>query len=453
MSSGIRRIRFTPTERYLGNPHKGCCTFQRFNGDPLNAGEEWDEHGPTVFPPAAQPVADGYLPSTVAYCQWFSETLEPAPGRYDFSMIDQALAVSAARGQTLAIRAMAHGASTQAFPPDWYVRACPTEVLAFNDYPPGPVPMYDGPEYFEHFGNLLRALGQRYDGHPNLESVDGAFFGPWGEGAGTYGAARVRDFVELFRAAFPNTLRLALLEGEQLPLGVKAGSGWRCDCFGDLRQRVHPTIPPRLTWNHTFDCYPRQIIKARVQNAWQSAPVCFESCWVPALWHREGFDLDFIMAQGLKFHGTYFMPKSNPIPGPWLERMAAFCRQLGYRFLLRQVYLDLSVKPGASFRVEAWVENVGVAPLYHAYVPALRLRQGDRQAVVHLAEDVRTWLPGDAWIEGAVALPEGFCPGPVEVALARVAPGGEEPRVRFAIAEQEPSGWVSLGPLEVERAG
>ncbi len=445
-----RRVRFTDTDRYLANPHKGCCTFQRFNGDPLNAGEGWDEHGPVVFPPAVKPVADGYLPSTVAYCRWFWETVEPEQGRYDFSMIDRALAVSAARGQTLGIRIMAHGASTQAFVPSWYAEACPMEVLQFNEYPPGPVPVYEAPEYVEHFGNLLRALGQRYDGHPKLEYVDGAFFGPWGEGAGVYSPERVQQFVDLLREAFPQTLRLALLEGDQLRLGVAAGSGWRCDCFGDLRRREHPTIPPALTWNHTFDCYPRAVVKGRVQNAWQKAPVCFESCWVPATWYREGFDLDFIMAQGLKFHGTYFMPKSNPIPGPWIDKLAAFCQRLGYRFQLRQVALPDSILARGELAFEAWIENVGVAPLYHRYVPALRLRQGDREEVRRLDNsDTREWLPGDIWLEGKLALPDGFRAGPMEVALGLVHPQSNEVRVRFAVAEQEPDGWVPLGVVMV----
>jgi hypothetical protein len=30
---------------------------------------------------------------------------------------------------------------------------------------------------------MIRALGRRYDGHPDLESVDLAIVGAWGEGA------------------------------------------------------------------------------------------------------------------------------------------------------------------------------------------------------------------------------------------------------------------------------
>ena len=41
--------RFRPKEfkGMLLNPHKGCATFQRFNGDPLYDGTRWSESGPT----------------------------------------------------------------------------------------------------------------------------------------------------------------------------------------------------------------------------------------------------------------------------------------------------------------------------------------------------------------------------------------------------------------------
>ena len=32
---------------------------------------------------------------------------------------------------------------------------------------------------------MIRAVGKRYDGHPDLESVDLAIVGAWGEGAGS----------------------------------------------------------------------------------------------------------------------------------------------------------------------------------------------------------------------------------------------------------------------------
>src|SRR6185436_3351492 len=108
------------TEPLLSNPGKGCATFQRFNGDALNEGTGWSEEGPLSFPPAGRDVAAGYLPSTVAYCRWFWDVLEPEAGRFDFAMIEGALATARARGQTLQVRLMPFGAHGQPQLPAWY---------------------------------------------------------------------------------------------------------------------------------------------------------------------------------------------------------------------------------------------------------------------------------------------------------------------------------------------
>ena len=48
MRPDTHRIRPTPIDHYLGNPHKGLCTFQHFNGDALYPGNFWSEEGPLV---------------------------------------------------------------------------------------------------------------------------------------------------------------------------------------------------------------------------------------------------------------------------------------------------------------------------------------------------------------------------------------------------------------------
>ena len=56
----------------LVNPGMGIQTFQRYNGDPLNADVKWSEEGP-VGPLAVGPSPD-FPKSTISYCRWFWET-------------------------------------------------------------------------------------------------------------------------------------------------------------------------------------------------------------------------------------------------------------------------------------------------------------------------------------------------------------------------------------------
>jgi len=63
-------IRPLEIEEALVNPGMGITTFQRFNGDPINAGLEWSEEGPTSkLQPA--PAPPDFPDTSIAYCRWF----------------------------------------------------------------------------------------------------------------------------------------------------------------------------------------------------------------------------------------------------------------------------------------------------------------------------------------------------------------------------------------------
>ncbi len=471
MAEKVRRVRPTPTDAYLANPHKGCCTFQHFNGDPLFPGTGWSESGPTEFPPAQADVVEGYLPTTVAYCRWFWELMEPEKGRYDFSMIDGALEACRQRGQTLAVRLMAYGSARQPRVPKWYSDRYPMEINRTKRVE-FPAPVHDAPEYLEHWGGFIREFARRYGAHPLLETIDVTYIGPWGEGAGECSVEQCRRFARLWQEAFVHTRspsgdvsplgaspRLALIAGDQMREGIATGAGWRCDCFGDLKDPGSPHVPKHLSWNHMYDCYPEAVVKAGAQEAWKTAPVHFETCWVPMHWYRQGFDIDFILQQGLKYHGTYFMPKYTRLPEPWMDKLAAFCRKLGYRFVLRQAAFDSAVEKGGAFRFQCWIENVGVAPIYRRYDFALRLRQGQREAVLPLKHvDIRTWLPGDVWLDEQIAVPaylpeagrpEGFSPGWAELSAGLIDPITREAKVSFAVQQRYSDRWAPLAGIEI----
>lgn len=452
-------LKIRPTERrtpLLSNPHKGCATFQRFNGDALYPDRHWSEEGPLAFPAAGVPVIPGYLPSTVAYCRWFWDVLEPDDGRLDFTMVESALAMAAARGQTLQLRLMPFGSAGQPQLPAWYRSRYPTTVSDIQGKDqPFTAPAYDGPDYFDRWGRVISAFGTSFDGHPALESVDMAFIGPWGEGAGDPAPATVDRFADLYRRAHPRTTLLANTDGLQFPAGIARGMGWRCDCFGDLRRRAGPAgQSPHLAWNHTFDFYPQAVVRAGATDAWMRAPVTFETCATPLTWKQEWFtepgDLKFILDQGLKFHISIFMPKSVLIPDEYLAPLAEFCDRIGYRFVLRQARWAESIERGGSFPVECWIENTGVAPVYRPYRVALRVRWGtDGVCVLPLAVDPRTWQPGDALVEEEIRFPGHVPAGVCELSLGLLPPDSDAPAIRFAVAESDAAGWIPLGPLRV----
>ncbi|MBN1673205.1 MAG: DUF4832 domain-containing protein [Kiritimatiellae bacterium] len=463
-----RRVRPTPTTDYLANPHKGCTTAGKYvMGDPSRHKDSrlWRN-----FPLR---VPRGYLPCTVAYRVWYWDKVAPAEGEYDFSEVDETLAQCAQYGQTLSVRFAPHGPRIGPEIPKWYAEKYPTRTGEWAINSGLCIPVYDAPEYLEQFGGLVRAFAAKYDNHPLLETIDMALYGPWGEGAGEYSDETARRFAQLFKEAFPRTPRLALIGGKQLKAGVESGSGWRADCFGDLQpsgyggnqwfntitnagEETHGhdprslQVPTCLSRCHHYDCYPERIATANAGEAWKQGPVFWETCWVPNDWYQQGFDLDFILEQGLSFHATYFEPKGVPMPEAWLDRLHEFCKKLGYRFVLRQAAFDMPAKRGETFPFTAWIENVGIAPLYHEHKFALRFRQGEHAAtVVFDKTDTRRWMPGHVWLEEAVQTPTGLRPGIAELAAGLVHPTTGECRVRFAVKERYRDNWVPLGDIAI----
>ena len=92
-------------DEVLVNPGMGIETFQRFNGDAINPGLGWSEEGPIgKLAPAAGAV--DFPTSSISYCRWFWETLEPEQGKVRWEILDAALREAHAHHQALAIRLM-----------------------------------------------------------------------------------------------------------------------------------------------------------------------------------------------------------------------------------------------------------------------------------------------------------------------------------------------------------
>jgi hypothetical protein len=345
---------------------------------------------------------------------------------------------------------MPHGSPKQPKVPEWYRAKYKTvEKVTHGGSPPCNVPIYDSPEFIEHWGGVIADFGRRFDGHEDLESVDMSFLGPWGEGAGECSHDAIDKIVDIYKDAHPKTPVVAMISGYKMTAGIRAGMGWRCDCFGDLGIFEKANLPMAIWWNHHYDCYPQEVCAAGAEDAWERGPVTFESCGVPMNWYDKKFDLSFILKQGLKFHGSVLMPKSAKLPEEWMDVLLGFCNDLGYRFVLRQFKFDARAKAGTSFEYFAWIENVGVAPIYRRYALALRLTQGNRTHVYRSRADIRKWRPGDACVQETVKLPRGFKAGSAMLHVALVDPATNVPKVRFATEGAEKDGWTALDTIEI----
>ncbi|MBA2480742.1 MAG: DUF4832 domain-containing protein [Planctomycetes bacterium] len=462
----VQRVRPIEHDDYIHNPHRGTTTFQRFQGeDTYPATITADTYGPTAFPPAGR-IRDNvkYIPrTTLTYCRWPWKWLEPAKGRFAWDIIDGSLKAARASGQTAQLRfqpytlrwdTVANPPKAKRFPPgssvnvpDWYWDTG-AKWQAGGTYAKHE-PDSNDPLYLKHFGNFIRAFAARYDGHPDLESIDMAYAGFWGESGGNSSTATAHKLTDIYLSSFRKTKLLAMLGMPSCAHAMKRGFdiGWRADCFGDLIRPEVKEVPVDRCFNHTYDAYVQSIHRGGMKDAWKTSPVTMETCGNVAYWAMAGYDLDEIIEHGYKYHMSVFMPKNAFFPERSLEKLTAFDRRIGYRFALRQMLLPLEVRRGDHLTVECFTDNVGIAPIYRPYRLALRFSQGRTSEVVPFRVDIRTWLPGHNFFEERIVLPKRFQRGEVKVALG-VIDDDDVPRVWFAITGKTDAGWHPLTSID-----
>jgi len=472
----------------LNNPGIGFMTFQRFNGDTLNAGIRWTEGFPIEYQTFDGDLTNKNHPqTTIAYFRIYWKFLEPEPGKYNWPMIDKALRTAAERGQSLMFRVAPYGTGNTTDVPPWYRKMVGEKKREKSlNWVVDP----EDPRYVQYFGGFIAALGQRYDGHPDLESVDISIVGPWGEGEGSgllsekTRAALLNSYLDNFKKtplhllqcsrgddpakdpiynhedADPKVQYNGTLIAASWPDGSNRGPhmrpvGYRFDCIGDYNRdrKIPNNFGAKKDRDHMQDFYPREIIETGMADAWKKTPITFEICWTFMHW-IEQFKWDeemvsHILNEALKWHVSSFNAKSSPVPEAWRPLIDKWLNKMGYRYVVRQFVYPSFVYRQGQFAFQSVWENIGVAPIYKDYQLAVRLRNSQKTILLPVNANIREWLPGDIICDDKLFIPHHTPLGTYQLEIAIVAPVSFEPRVKLAIEGQTDDGWYSMGEIEI----
>jgi hypothetical protein len=420
----------------LANPHMGWETFYR---------------------PASRDENLQGLPSSVDYIRWYWDDLEPERGAIDYAMIDRELQEAHECGQQVAFRVMVYGSGRRdRFCPEWLEESgCPG--FRYEYHREGGTrhwgPDFNDPDALAIHLSLIRRLGERYDGHPDIVNVDIGSVGLWGEWhmSGTdYEIPEphvCREIIDTYFEAFPKTQLIMLIgPAEHLKYATSKGAGWRADCLGDLGMFSD-------SWSHMRNAYPERLALPGIAEVWKSAPVAFETCGDMRSWVQRGYDVDGIYDWALDVHASYINNKSAPIPEGTRPSIEKMLRRLGYRFVLRRLAHSAQVAPGGELKVDMDWENVGVAPCYADYSAAVSLvsAAGKRAWTGVVDSNTRKWLPGPVGLGAAFTLPADLPPGQYSLEVGVVDPESVEPVVKLAIDGLQPSGWYRVSNVTVRR--
>jgi len=415
-----------------------------------------------------------WIPSTIQYARWGWGNLEPQPGKLNTDFLDKVLKEAHDSGQTLAFRVMCCSTTRNApYHPKWLKEIGGKELQAdYEGHGPFPIPDMDDPAVLKAHLDFIKQLGEKYDGHRDIDHVDLGSIGWWGEWH-LSGSTKCKlptlanrmNVVDAYLAAFKKTPLLMLIGGDEcFKYACAHGAGWRADCLGDMGGFSR-------TWCHMLQAYPVEV--GRVPDTWKTAPVAWETCWDMRKWVNDGWPLRYIFNYALACHASVINNKSAPLPQgqnvrPEIER---FLRRLGYRFVLNELKHPAQVWAGGKLELSMKWQNVGSAPCYMPYRVAYRLSNDSGFSKVIVSKTtVNRWLPGSIEmftpeffkmpndlpsgevndVVGAVALPANLPAGPHTLSIA-IVDASSTPIVRLGIKRRADDGWYPISKVQVAR--
>jgi hypothetical protein len=386
--------------------------------------------------------------SGCAYMRWTWGDLEPAEGQYAFEMIDEWLLRCRQANQALAFRVMLSWPGHEGTIPQWLIdkgikytySECPEEGAHYE------VDLEE-PLVKELHEKLIRALGNRYDGHPDLALVDIGSVGLWGEWHNycdpvlmPSDAAR-KAIIDLYYEVFPNTPLTALVDDRPnvLYANSKGRSGWRGDCWGN-------GPGPGVGWNHHKDSYwPMANL---MPDGWKTGTVALEPCGTFGGYPTPPKS---VVDDAIAWHATFVQNKSHYIPANWLPEIERLVMKLGFRLVLRDIDFDENVHPGSEIPVSMKWENLGIAPPYRDHRIAFRLKDesGNNKAVKITEATILGWLPGEKSINVKYKLPDDLQAGNYSLEMGVVFHSSIDHVIPIANKGKTNDGWYTVSSMKV----
>lgn len=429
-ADGTVRKTFAETEVLFANPGKGWMAFARM------------------------PWKEPRFPCSVAYFRLNWAELEPEEGRFQWKPIDEAAAAWKARRARVAFRVMttnAHSAGPYSSPKWLFDAGCRSfeYEVGGGDPTSGGIrikryePDYADPLYLKKHGAFLKALGERYDGHPDVEFLDIGSYGIWGEWHTRHPVPFEirRQIVDFYLAAFRRTPLVFMSDdAEILAYALSKGTGFRRDGVGSV-------------WHEQNWIGSKKYAAVKdLATAWERAPVVFEWYGPYDYIKSRGWPFDRAVKFMLDNHVTLINDNLERVPDGEMASLQRLVRLSGYRFVLREVSFPARAGRGTRPEVRMKVSNVGVGRLYrpHSLVLVLLNAAGKEAHRVKGAADPGRWLPGDHAVAERLEIPRTLPAETYTLGLALVDPATGRPAIRVACDAPETDRIHALGPLRVD---
>ena len=375
--------------------------------------------------------------------------IEPSEGVYNFELLDRRLKDCRERNLAYAFRIATCRPGWGGGPvaiPDWLVKKG-AKLLHGS---------YQGDEFYaadmdcpiirQYHEKLIKALGERYDGHPDLALLDIGSVGMWGEWHFTGNQHLLpslearKAVIDLYYEAFPNT-PLTISSNARisglLTYAIEKGScGWRGDSWGD---------GSREPWNH----HEGQYWPSHNQNpdGWKTGTVAMEPGWVLGDYSTPPKD---VVDDAIAWHATLIKNKNTLLPAEWMPDIERLMMIIGFRLVLRNLTFNEHIlSAGDELTLHMEWENIGIAPPYRDYRIAFRMRDENNKLLTPSITNhsIKGWLPGEENVVVKHRIPGDLEPGGYTIEMGLVFHSSIGHNIPIANHGKTRDGWYNLGTI------
>jgi hypothetical protein len=447
----IVTVRPADTGAELANPGMGWV-FHYYDNEPANYGSKL----------APSDTLDGWPGLAVIYLRIPWSYLEPAEGRFNWTVLDTPAQRWIAKGKQVAFRITASESWMRWATPKWVAEA---GAKGYNFRPgkgaeaDGPFwePDFDDPVFLAKLDRFLAAMAARYDGSPEVAFIDVGSLGVWGEGhtwASTMRPIRpatVKRHVDLHKRHFHQTLLAAnddlggseatgpseviqYAAAQGLTLrddSILVQAGQRAYFHAGWAQAFWPHVPVILESEHYGG--------SKARGCWQDGRLYlkavedYHASYVSVhWWPREFLDGNRVLVRRIN-------------------------RRLGYRLQLAEAAWPQEVRLGGRLNLRSAWRNAGVAPCLSDAFPAWTLKDSQGGIAAVLADSVfdarglPVGPPGEAEPrvrQASFPLPFQLFPGRYELFVSMGTRTGT-PRIALPLADDDGQHRYRLGTVRV----
>lgn len=407
-----------------------------------------------IFSNPGQGWMSSRFPSSIKYLRFGWADFEPEHGRYDWSIIDNAIASAKQKGSKIAIRIMTCSPHSRGYytSPKWlFDEGCKSyEYLVGGDDPtsggvriPRIEPDYSDPLYLLRHGEFIKALAEKYDESSEIEFFDIGSYGYWGEWHTPNPApvATRKKIVDMYFDAFKKTPMVFMSDdAEVLGYAIEKGAGLRRDGVGS---RWHEE-----NW---IGSAKYAAVKG-MADVWKHSPVVFEWYGNYEYLLQRGWSFDTAVNFMLRNHVTVINDNIGNVPADKMPQIEKLSRFAGARIVLSELTHEESVKRGSLLNINMIWSNTGAGKIYKPYILRFFLLD-QRNNVVFTADsqsDPCSWLPGNFALDESILIPIALQKGQYKLALAVLSKTDDRSSFRLAIDVPEINGMYILSELKTD---